>query len=178
MGAALAYERERLVSGGASASSSTSEHPPDAIHAGVGVRAGNDWRYFGFQLGVQVWSGWDSPVSPKPSGFVLPQLELRAGPEDSCWFMAGVGSPLATTYRHPGAYLGAGLKRDVHEFGIMVGTLRAGPSGFEDNNVRFDLVWKGLIFERWGPRLGASVSENNGSGPVDWEASLGFAASL
>ena len=150
MGAAVAYERERVVPGGDSYSGSPSQHPPDSLQGGIGVRGGNDWRYFGFQLGLQAWSGWDHAESRKPSGLVLPQLELRAGPEDSYWVTAGFGSPLATTYRHPGAYLGAGLKLDVHELDAVVGWFRAGPSLFDATNVRFDLVWKGLLFQHWG----------------------------
>ncbi len=178
LGAAVAYERVRLVPGGDSPASSQAQHPPDSIQGGFGVRGGNDWQYFGFQLGLQAWSGWDSAESRKPTPYVLPQLELRAGPEDSRWFVAGFGSPLATTYRHPGAYVGAGVKQGVHEFDATLGLFRAGPSGFDDNNGRFDVVWKGLLFQHWGPRLGASLSRISSSAPLDWEASLGVAAAL
>ena len=153
-------------------------HPPTSVHGGLGFRAGNDWRYFGFQLGALGYSAWRGSEASRPTGYVFPRLELRAGTQQSLWATVGVGSPHATTYRRPGAYLSFGLKREVHEVDVTLGVFRAEPSSLEDTNARFDLVWKGMFWSGWGPRVGVSLSQTSGATPVDWQGSLGVAASL
>lgn len=150
----------------------------NAVQGGAGLRGGYDWQYFGVQLGMQAWSAWGDYTDRKLTSFLLPQAELRGGAQHHLWFSAGFGSPLVTTYRRPGAYLGAGLKLDLHEFNAFLGSYRAGPAGFDDGTTRFDLVWKFPAFHGWGPRLGGSLSDPHESSAIDWEASLGVAALL
>ena len=170
-------ERER-VTVAPEGDSSGHSGPLNAVQVGAGARVGNDWRLFGFQLGLQTWSAWGHYDDHQLTPYVLPQLELRAGPQDVMWLTAGFGSPVATTYRRPGAYIGAGMKAQQHEFNASLGSFRSGAGPFDDNATRFDLVWKFPAWHGWGPRIGGSLSAPQNSSNVDWEASLGFAAHL
>jgi hypothetical protein len=173
VGGSLEYEHVRVDP------SVEPQHAPlRSIQGGLGLRGGYDFRYFGAQLGLLTWSAWGSYGDRKPTGYVVPQLEFRGGPQDLFWFSAGFGSPLATTYRRPGAYLGANLKLEQHELNACLGRFRAGPAGFDDLNTRFDLVWKFPVWGGWGPRVGGSLSEPASAGGPDWEASLGVVGAL
>jgi hypothetical protein len=184
VGAALEYEHAKIIRPESDDDCAnppcTSGRPPNAVLPGFGGRVGYEWRYFGFQLGAQVWSAWSAPGDRHATLFALPQLELRGGPEHIAWAIVGFGSPLVTTYRRWGIYGGIGVKTGEGQVSLTLGEFRSGPAGLDTTAPRADFAWwMPFLPAGIGPRLGAGLSwPSIANIELDWEASVGVVGLL
>ncbi len=137
---------------------------------GADFRLGYHFHYFGFEAGVNLWSGWKNP-RVVGVGF-LPELVLSFGPRDFLYAEAGLGVPTSTWLMRPAVpYVTLGIvpsKRLRLEFhGAAV---RAGPALIDDQAFIFDGAWYVPIHRRWDLR----GSLGFGTELTERQASLGF----
>jgi len=183
VGAAVEHERVELVDrrycGLLKECRAYERDPENLVLGGVGATVGDNMRYFGAHFGAQAFGARSRPNSREASVMIVPQLELRVGPEHFAWGTLGFGSPMVTTYRRFGAYVGGGLRLGAHQLEGQLGGFRAGPSMSDDFQTRLNLAWKFPLKGLLGPRIGFSIAEPGGPAlPLDWEATVGLALRL
>src|SRR5262249_40508831 len=134
------------------------------------------WDGFGIAGGATIFEGWNGAGAKDPHVGGFPDLELCFGRRSVAFGVLGIGSPLVTTLRRPGAYLGMDIAAGAGDGDWRFGAFRAGPSVFEDTSARVDLVVLVPITRAAKVRFGASASGNDAG--TGGEGSLGFAGSL
>ncbi len=156
--------------------------PPDKVMFGAHARAGYQWKYVGVEAGGTVYQGLSHNTDSAPSIGFSPDAELRIGPREVLRGVIGVGSPLVTTLRRPGFYLGGDVALGPVDLEGRLGQYRSGPAindwlGLRDvRGIRGDLVALVPVVPRLELRLGASASHDD-SGPGG-EGSIGLQGSL
>lgn len=82
--------------------------PPRTLLGAGRAKVGHDARYWGVRAGALVYMAWDASTDRLPTGFVLPDLDLRVGRRVGFRGVAGFGGYDAPTLLRPGGYLGFG----------------------------------------------------------------------
>ena len=150
--------------------------PPNTTLVGAQAKGGYHWQHFGVEGGAMAYSGWDDNTDRSPGWAALPVVELSAGRRDKTHVVAGLGSPLVTTMRRPGGYLGANIKAgDSVEIDARAGAYRVGPGLSEDIGPRGDVVVRIPVGSEVTVNVGASVS-NSDDGGLGAEGGLGASA--
>ncbi len=149
--------------------------PPRLMFGGQ-VRLGYQFRYFGLELGGNLYQGWANATDQSPSALFLPSGELRIGPAGVARGVLGIGSPFVTTLRHPGFYCGADVAAGPIDLEARLGAFRAGASLFDDSALRGDLAAYLPLTSRLQFRIGGSLSDNDSGPGGEW--SLGLRGTL
>jgi hypothetical protein len=150
--------------------------PPARLLYGAQARLGYAEKTFGLHVGLMVFQGWSSSASTSPDLGWLPEVELTAGDLDRIYGVAGLGSPMPTTLRHPGLYGGFGYTWDTGwGLDLRAGLFRAGPS-FDVVTFRSDAAGRVLLTKGLSLRAGAALAKpasDASSAPLDFEVSVG-----
>jgi hypothetical protein len=150
--------------------------PPARMLYGAQARLGYAEKSFGLHVGLMAFQGWNSSASPSPNLGWLPEVELTAGDLDRIYGVAGLGSPMPTTLRHPGLYGGFGYTWDTGwGLDLRAGLFRAGPS-FDVVTFRTDAAGRVLVTRGLSLRAGAALAKPASyasSAPLDFELSVG-----
>lgn len=146
--------------------------PEARVLGGAHARVGYQFRGASIEGGMSAFQGWKRYEDSEPSLALFPDLEASVGRAERGRAFAGIGTPLVTQYRRPGAYGGCEFPISSTTLRLQGGAFRAGP---QVGNIaaRVDGVVLLAVGDATSVRLGGGGSFESEEG-VGAEGSVGL----